>query len=124
MSIFARYVLTKRASGCMLLNMTTTTTDLHVADTIAAQNGGRALAMFGARDLGGSRDGSLTFRIGANRAKATHIRVTLTPADLYQVEVIKISRRYDVTTLRTIDGVSAEQLAETIGSATGLYWSL
>ena len=111
----------------------TTTTDMTIANTILSQIGGKALCMLGAKDKIGSADG-VQFKIRGSR-KANVVRITLTPADTYAVEIIKYapirfnSRTGNVTggtstTVAEFGDVYAEQLCTVIESATGLYTSL
>lgn len=96
-----------------------------IAATIRDQIGGRAFAMMGASNLvAGER--SLTWKLGRNAAKATHVRVTLEPTDLYRVEILKVSARAatPVATIRDASGIYADQLRGVIEKATGLYLSL
>jgi hypothetical protein len=57
-------------------------TDLTMARTALAQLGGeRFVMMTGATSFIGSAD-SLTFKLGGNPKRVTHVRVTLTPDGL------------------------------------------
>jgi hypothetical protein len=94
-----------------------------IAQTIAEQIGRPAFAMMGAKNIvAGERD--LTFKVGANAKKVTHVRVTLDPSDTYSVEFIRVGRNYSVTTLASVALVHVEQLRSTIEANTGLYLSL
>lgn len=96
-------------------------TDMTVANTIRDQIGGRALMMIGAKDLQGDAK-SLRFRIGRNAKTVTHVRVTLTPADLYEVVFIR-ARGLNVTEIAR-EEIYAEDLHRSIERNTGLYTSL
>ncbi len=96
---------------------------MQVAQTILNQLGGnRFVAMTGAKNLLGRTDG-LSFKIGQNAKRVTHVRVTLTPADDYTVEFISV-RGTNVRPLATREGVYAEDLRGVFTSETGLYTSL
>ena len=96
-----------------------------VATTILEQlGGGKFRAMTGAKDF--TTDGqNLGFRLPARFAAKgiTHVRITLTPADLYRVEFFKI-RGVNVTTVSDFDGIYAETLRELFTRETGLDTSL
>jgi hypothetical protein len=93
-----------------------------IANNILAQLGGaKFCAMTGARQLVAGDD-SLQFRIGAGAVnKATHVRITLEPSDLYKVEFFKVRGTRPVQTCgEPLHGVYADQLQATFTSSTGL----
>lgn len=92
---------------------------------IRNQIGHPAFVMMGAKNLIGGDD-YLTFKIGRNAKRVTHIRVTLDPTDTYKVEFIKVGRAPNFTTktLAEFDGVYADMLHKMIEDNTGLYLSL
>lgn len=100
--------------------------NLEVANTILAQLGGNKFrAMTGANNFVGSSD-SLSFRIpGKNFAKDSInvVRVTLTPADLYDVEFSRL-RGIKLTTVKKVEGIYFDQLRSTFEEVTGLRTSL
>ena len=95
---------------------------MKVAETIRQQLGNKALFMLGAKALCGGLD-SLSFKIGRNDKGVTHIRIRLTPDDLYNVEFLRI-RRFEIETLASCDGIYADMLHSVIESETGLYTSM
>lgn len=95
---------------------------MQVAETIRQQLGNRFVAMTGAHSFLGSAD-ALSFRIGRNAARVTHVRVTLTPADLYAVTLYAV-RGLNVREVAAFEGVYADALARTIGDACGLAVTL
>lgn len=96
---------------------------MQIAHTILDQLGGnKFLAMTGASNLLGRPDG-LSFKVGRNDAKVTHVRVTLTPADEYRIEFINVRGR-NVNPLATVEGVHADSLAQVFTRKTGLRVSL
>lgn len=101
----------------------TSTASLSVASTIAAQIGNRALFMIGGKNLLGLENG-LSFKIMGNTKKVTHIRVTLTPADVYRVEFLRCVGTKPIVTIADRDDVYAENLLAVIESETGLRTSL
>jgi hypothetical protein len=99
---------------------------LDIADTILAQLGGnRFIAMTGARNLAADED-SLTFRLPARFAKSgiTHVRVTLTHADLYHMEFLKVRGTAAPVTVSEFAGVYNDQLRAIFTKQTGLETSL
>ena len=117
----------------MIKNATTTTTegtetmpathtDIKVAQIIAEQLGQSSLFMMGAKNLVGGPE-YLQFRIGRNSKGINMIRITLTPADLYKVEFMRV-RKNKVTILTTEDEVYVDGLHHTIETATGLCLSM
>lgn len=98
------------------------TSPASVADTIAAQIGNRALFMIGAKNLCGSAD-ALSFKVGRNDKRVTHIRIRLTPADVYTVEFLNC-RGFNLTVIDTRENVYADSLLAVIETGTGLRTSL
>ena len=96
--------------------------DLTVAKTIQKQIGGRALYMYGAKNLVGSKN-SLTFRLGRNGINCNCIRITLNSLDLYDIEYLAI-RGVTVKEKASSNGVYADQLNDVISSVTGLAYHL
>lgn len=100
---------------------------MQVAETILAQLGGqRFRVMTGARDFVSDAHcmrGSLSFKVGRNARGVTHVRITLTDADLYRVETLKV-RGTTIATLDTANDVFADQLRAAFEGMTGLDTSL
>lgn len=99
----------------------TTQTNQNVALTILAQLGGqRFKAMTGANNFV-SGDKYLTFRIPGTMTKdrINCVRITLDHLDLYKLEFMVI-RGIKFRTVRTMDGVYAENLRTLFTDATGL----
>ena len=74
--------------------------DLTVAKTILKQlGGGRFIAMTGSKGFIGSDD-SLSFRVGRNSSRVTHVIIKLNSFDLYDVDYVHIrgSKRETVDT--------------------------
>lgn len=100
--------------------MTTQATQ-NVALTILAQLGGqRFKAMTGATNFVSGAN-YLTFRIPGTMTKdrINCVRITLDPLDLYKLEFM-IIRGVKIRTVRTLDGVYAENLQTLFTDATGL----
>jgi hypothetical protein len=88
-----------------------------IAQTILAQLGGnRFCAMTGARDLVADAK-ALQFSIGRGAVnKANKVRVTLTDADLYDVEFYSL-RGVNLRQVGRVEGVYAEDLARVVQRA-------
>lgn len=103
--------------------------DMTVANTILAQLGGnRFRAMTGASNFVGS-DTSLTFMLpgtpGFVKNKIRYVRITLTSADLYLVEGLKVRRRFEAPeVVASVDNVDFENLRGIFTNMTGLETSL
>jgi hypothetical protein len=94
-------------------------TDLAVPKTILAQLGGESFVMAsGATGLIGGDD-SLTFKLGRNPRRVTHVRVTLTGDGLYNMTLFTIGRGP-----QSRDGIHPDMLQEVFGVNTGLYKTL
>lgn len=95
----------------------------NTAQTILSQLGGnKFLAMTGASNLTSRPDG-LSFKVGRNAGKVTHVRVTLTAMDDYQVEFLNI-RGVNVKPVTSYRCLQADQLGEAFERATGMRVSL
>lgn len=96
---------------------------MSIAQQIYAQLGGRAFSMMtGAKNFVDHGNG-LGFRIGRNAGRANHILVTLTPADLYDVEFSASSVRGH-NRVALVEGVFVDQLKPIISEQTGLALEL
>ena len=100
-----------------------------IAKTIQQQlGGGRMAVMTGARDFM-VWDRGLKFRLPSTMTKdrINIVIVTLTPADLYRVEWMRMRKQKGIPTVHTIhtdEDVFAEDLIPLFESRTGLYTSL
>jgi|TARA_R100000084_G_scaffold108883_1_gene72931 hypothetical protein len=102
---------------------------MNTARTIQTQLGG-ALVMIGAKNLIAHSD-ALSFRIGRNRKRVNHVKVTHNPGvDLYTVtfsrvpSVRALCRGAEVVVVAESVGVYASQLKDVIETHTGLYTRL
>lgn len=93
-----------------------------IAKTILEQLGGnRFVVMTGSKNFLGRPDG-LSFKVGSNAKRVTHVRATLTPLDLYDVEFLNI-RGTKISNFTPAIGVYADQLCKIFTDATGLRTS-
>ena len=93
-------------------------TDMTVAKTVLDQLGGaRFVAVTGAKNLAGTED-SLSFQIGRNPKRVTHVRVTLTPADTYAVTFFRTGKAPVMET-----DIYCDQLEDIFFEHTGLHTS-
>jgi hypothetical protein len=92
---------------------------MEIAKTILQQLGGNRFAvMTGAKNfVGGHRE--LSFKVGRNAKGVTHVKITLTPDDLYTVEAFKV-RGFDSRTVDKREGVYVDDLQRTFTAMTGL----
>lgn len=97
-------------------------TDMTVAKTIHQQIGNKAMVMIGAKNFVGD-DTMLSFKIGRNAGKWTHIRVELTAADLYRMTFFRFWD-CDVKAEKVVDGLYFDMLRSTIRRETGMATSL
>jgi len=100
--------------------------DMTVAKTILAQLGGNKFAMMtGAKNFVGG-DKSLMFSIGGGaKNKINKVRVTLTDADLYDIEFMKFSpKKLTCDVVSKAEGIYNDMLCEVFTTHTGFYTSL
>lgn len=94
----------------------------NAASTIWQQLG-RSRFMIGAKNpVRSNADQTLTFRIGRNSKSINWVRISLSHSDTYDVEFGRGYKKPRV--VNTVDGVYADQLANVIGSATGMAVTL
>jgi len=94
-------------------------TDLIVPQTILAHLGGKSFVMTsGATGLVGSAD-SLTIKLGRNPKRVTHVRVTVTHDELYNMTFFTVGKGP-----QSYDGIHREMLQEVFGANVGLYRAL
>ena len=94
-------------------------TDLTVSQTILAHlGGGSFVTTSGATGLVASADG-LTFKVGSNPKRVTHVRVTFRHDGLYDMTFFTIGKGP-----QSYDGIHPEMLQEVFGTNIGLFRSL
>lgn len=98
---------------------------MSVCSTILDQLGGNKFTvMTGATmfiDLG---DG-VSMRIGSNAKRVTHVKIRLTPDDLYHLDFLRVTHfGLDVEFKGCVEGVNAADLRRTFTRYTGLDTSL
>ena len=92
------------------------------AKIIAEQIGKRAFFMMGAKNLVDVGNG-LTWKVGRNDNGVTHVTVTLTPLDFYDLKFQRV-RGTKVVTTAEVKGIYADMVHRTIEQHTGLRLSL
>jgi hypothetical protein len=89
-------------------------------ETILRQLGGnRFVAMTGAKNLGTSTKKDLSFSIGRNAKKVTHVHIKLTSMDLYDVEFINM-RGAKRKVIKKVKGVYGDMLPKIFKKYTGM----
>ena len=89
-------------------------------ETIFRQLGGnRFIAMTGAKNLGTSTKKDLSFSIGRNAKKVTHVHIKLTSMDLYDVEFINM-RGAKRKVIKKVRGVYGDMLPKIFKKYTGM----
>lgn len=102
--------------------MSTTKTNLDIANEIRNQLGNQALMMIGARNLMGT-DNSLSFGIMRNEKKVNHIKIELNSMDTYDVTYSNVgSRKFKV--IHVSEGIYSDMLLQSIRINTSLNTNL
>jgi len=96
---------------------------MRVAETILEQLGGNKFAAMTGSKHFFAGDDFLGMKLIRNKSKANYLKITLTPADLYEMTFIKTTSR-SVKTVLQFDSVYFDQLQEMFTSVTGLYTHL
>jgi len=95
-----------------------------IASTILAQLGGNQfLAMTGTKSVGIMESGIICKLGRFAGLKITHVRVTLTDTDLYDVDFLRV-HGFNTTTISSFTGIYADMLRELFTEETGLETSL
>lgn len=93
---------------------------MQIAQTILAQLGGnKFVAMTGAKSFVGIENGLMFMLPRGAKNKANKVRITLTPADLYKVEFMKI-RGVELKTISAHEEIYCDMLQELFTKETGL----
>jgi len=92
---------------------------MKTAQIILQQLGGnKFIAITGVRNLA-CDEKSLSMKLSRNMSKATHMIVTLTSLDLYDVKFVSC-RNYSINTVKEYTGVYADMLQSIFTDVTGL----
>lgn len=95
-----------------------------VASVIMDQVGHRAFVMMGASNYNAEPD-HLTWKVGRNAKKVTHITVTLDPSDTYTVRFQRATKRgQHIQLIDEVSMVYVDSLHSVIEAGTGFYLSL
>ena len=99
------------------------TRNQEIAQTIIQQlgGGGRLVAMIGAKNFVAIESG-LSFKFGAC-PQYNYLSITLNGMDLYDLRLVKV-RAHSIVREKTVSGIYAEDLRQTIESETKLCLSL
>lgn len=95
---------------------------MRIANEIARQIGNKAFTMLGAKNISGDEN-SITFKIGGNVKKVTHIKIRLNGLDLYDMIFYNV-RKAVIKTLSEFSNIYADQMHSLIESETGMDTSL
>lgn len=93
-----------------------------VAETIRQQIGHKALYMIGAKNLL-AHDDALSFKIGRNSKSVNYVKITLTPADLYDVKFSWVTKNGEKVR-SSEEGIYCDMLHGAIERNTGMYTKL
>ena len=92
---------------------------MKTAQIILEQLGGnKFIVMTGCKNFVASNN-SLSMQLSRNMSKATHMTVTLTSLDLYDVKFVSC-RNYSINTVKEYTGVYADMLQSIFTDVTGL----
>lgn len=97
--------------------------ELTVAKTILAHLGGQKfITMVGAKNFAGTKN-ALSFQIGQNSKKITHVKIVLNSADLYDVTFYRILG-VEIKTEMTFANMYCGDLKDVFERETGMYTRL
>lgn len=94
------------------------------AQEIFNQIGNKALVMMGAKNkVYSTKEGAITFKIGRNAGKVTHIKIYLNAKDLYDIKFYRIYGGKSKV-LKEYNDLYNNQIHSVIENVTGMYLSL
>ena len=95
-----------------------------VANEIYRQLGGnRFRVMTGAKNMVSTENG-IRMRIGRNKTNANFMEISLNSLDLYDITFAKVTRNFEMKSVKTYDNVYNDMLVSLFESHTGMYTSL
>jgi hypothetical protein len=95
-----------------------------VANEIYRQLGGnRFRVMTGAKNMVSTENG-IRMRIGRNKTNANYMEISLNSLDLYDITFAKVTRNFEMKSVKTYDNVYNDMLVSLFESHTGMYTSL
>lgn len=96
-----------------------------IAETIVKQLGGNHfIVMTGSKNFVYG-ESNLSFKVGSGTKNGiTHVRITLTPDDLYDMEFLKIRGMKEPVTVAKHEDIYCDMLQDIFTSETGFYTSL
>jgi len=95
-----------------------------VANEIYRQLGGnRFRVMTGAKNMVSTENG-IRMRIGRNKTNANFMEIVLNESDLYDITFAKVTRNFEMKSVKTYDNVYNDMLVSLFESHTGMYTSL
>ena len=95
-----------------------------VANTIYRQLGGnRFRVMTGAKNMVSLENG-IGMRIGRNKTNANYMEITLNELDLYDITFAKVTKNFEMKSVKGYDNVYSDMLVSIFESHTGMYTTL
>ena len=95
-----------------------------VANEIYRQLGGnRFRVMTGAKNMVSFEKG-IGMKIGRNKTNANYMEISLNSLDLYDITFAKVTRNFEMKSVKTYDNVYNDMLVSLFESHTGMYTSL
>ena len=95
-----------------------------VANEIYRTLGGNKFrVMTGARDMVSLENG-IRMKIGRNKTNANWMEITLNSLDLYDVTFAKMTRKFEMKSIKEYDNVYNDMLVSLFESHTGMYTTL
>jgi len=106
------------------MKLTTLLFEWRAEEVLKQLGGNRFIAMTGAKNfVKNDKERSITFKIPKAKSGITHVKITLTSMDVYNVEFISV-RGMKMKTVKQVKGIYNDQLQKIFTQYTGLYTSL
>jgi len=95
-----------------------------IANEIYRQLGGNKFrVMTGAKNMVSLENG-IAMRIGRNKTNANYMEIVLNELDLYDITFAKVTKNFEMKSVKGYDNVYNDMLVRIFESHTGMYTSL
>ena len=95
-----------------------------VANEIYRTLGGNKFRVMTGAKMMVSTENGIRMRIGRNKTNANYMEISLNSLDLYDITFAKVTRNFEMKSVKTYDNVYNDMLVSLFESHTGMYTSL
>ena len=96
----------------------------HIANEIYRQLGGNKFRVMTGAKMMVSTENGIRMRIGRNKTNANYMEITLNDLDLYDITFAKVTKNFEMKSVKGYDNVYSDMLVSIFESHTGMYTTL